>query len=55
MVAAFHRLIRYDLIGFPPVLPERAQVTVTDVGVMFENVGLPGGDGFAMSPQRILK
>jgi hypothetical protein len=52
MEAAFHRLIRYALIGFPPVLVEAAQLTVTVVIVMLENVGLPGGDGFAMLAPR---
>jgi hypothetical protein len=52
MEAAFHRLIRYALIGFPPVLVEAAQLTVTVVSVVFVNVGLPGGDGFAMLAPR---
>jgi hypothetical protein len=52
MVAAFHRLIKYDLMVFPPLLVEAGQLTVTVVSVMFVNVGLPGGDGFAMLAPR---
>jgi len=52
MEAAFHLLIKYSLMGFPPVLLEAAQLTVTVVSVVFVNVGLPGGDGFAMLAPR---